>query len=121
MVNLAVQYPGYTVTQLSWILAGGQVDAQGYCQPAAAFAMALEFFNAKRRGCEIARAVDEDTRRPNARLLYGRALNNPYEFGGHGVYPLGGGVAVPVSITAPAPQVEVKRADMPAELMALLD
>ena len=59
----------------------------------------LEFFNAKRRGCEIARNVEEeDGRRPNARLLYGKAVLNPYDFGGAGVYPLGG---APRRIAAP--------------------
>jgi len=89
MVNLSAQYPGYTMTQLSWLAAGGDVDVNGFCQPASAFNLALAFFNAKRRGSEIARdAGDDSGRRPNAKLLYGKALRNPYDFGGGGVYPI---------------------------------
>lgn len=108
LVELSTVNSGYTMTQLAWLAAGGEVDADGFCQPADAFAMTLEFFNAKRRGCEIARnAEEEEGRRPNARLIYGKALRNPYEFGGAGVYPLGTvvkRVAAPV-VAAPVPRV----------------
>ena len=107
MVDMAAQYPGYTMTQLSWIAMGGQVDAEGFCQPAEEFRRALAFFNFKRRGCETARHVEEEEgRRPNARLLYGKALRNPYDFDGAGVYPLG---AVVKRVVAPAVVAPVAR------------
>jgi hypothetical protein len=128
LVELSTVNSGYTMTQLAWLAAGGEVDADGFCQPAAAFAMTLEFFNAKRRGCEIARNVEEEEgRRPNARLVYGKALRNPYDFGGAGVYPLKvpapvpAPVPVPVPVPAPVPAPVVARAAMPAELLAFLD
>lgn len=117
LVNLSGQYPGYTMTQLSWIAAGGQVDAAGFCQPAVAFNMALEFFNAKRRGCEIARyAEEEEGRRPNARLIYGNAVRNPYDFGGAGVYPLGGALK---QVVTPAVVVSPQVCGMPDSLRDL--
>ena len=111
-VDLAGQYAGYTATQLAWIAAGGSVDAQGFCQPASAFNMALAFFNAKRRICEIAKDPDDDSgRRPNAKLLYGKALCNPYEFGGAGVYPIGERVD-------PAPNVRAEPVSAPVATVA---
>lgn len=119
LVNLSGQYPGYTMTQLSWIAAGGQVDDNGFCQPAVAFNMALEFFNAKRRGCEIARNAEEEEegRRPNARLIYGKPLRNPYDFGGAGVYPLGSVQAVK-AVTPPA-VAPARSSGMPDSLRSL--
>ena len=129
LVALAAQYPGYTGTQLSWLAAGGEVDAQGFCVPAAAFRQSLAFFNAKRRVSEIARDPDAaDGRRPNAKLQYGKARLNPYDFGGNGVYPLGWGVnGVPVKQLATTNPAEVRSTPprsstgMPAELQAMVD
>lgn len=123
LVTLAGQYPGYTGTQLSWLAAGGEVDAQGFCVPAAAFRQSLAFFNAKRRVSEIARdPAAQDGRRPNAKLQYGKAARNPYDFGGFGVYPVGwaaDGVPVrQVAISSPSPRLS---AGMPADLQAMVD
>lgn len=125
LVSLSSTHAGMTMTQLAWMAAGGTVDADGYCQPADAFRMTLEFFNAKRRGCEIARnQEEEDGRRPNAKLVYGKALGNPYEFGGAGVYPIGGVRAVVGTVHVVAPvceSVAPLRSGMPDDLRAYFD
>ena len=123
LVSLSSQHEGYTMTQLAWLAVGGTVDASGYCQPADAFAMTLAFFNAKRRGCEIARNQEEPTgRRPNAKLVYGKAVRNPYEFGGAGVYPINP-AKVRVKAAKPVGEAEPKPspASLPKSFSALLD
>lgn len=102
LVSLSRQYPGYTMTQLSWILAGGTIDEKGYCQPAEAFNQMLTFFNAKRRGSEIACNAGQVEDKPRAKLTYGKALRNPYDFGGMGVYPKNM-PQQPVQVSKPVP------------------
>lgn len=90
LIRLSTKHQGYTMTQLAWLAVGGTVDANGFCLPAEAFAQAQQFETVRRRGREAVL----DSRKPanrqgKARLVYGRAVCNPYESGGQGVYPLG--------------------------------
>lgn len=101
LVKLAARLPGYTLDQLSWIAAGFHVDENGICQPSDKYNQIQKYFNCKRRGAEIAFSADELSDHPRARLVYVKAVNNPYtESGGRGVMVIGGAPrvqAVPVS------------------------
>ena len=117
LVSLAVKYPGYTIDQLSWMVAGFEVDANGVCQPSGLYSKAQKYFNGKRRGCEISfnsfeKVKDEagnqhlvnlsdaqiKAKHPHAQLVYGKALNNPYtDKGGRGVRL----ISVSTSINSP--------------------
>ena len=89
LVKLAAANQGYTVNQLAWIAAGFKVDENGYCQPAGLYQQVQDYFNGKRRGCEISFKATELKRHPRARLVYCKAKNNPYtEAGGYGVRPI---------------------------------
>lgn len=90
LVKLAVVNQGFTINQLAWIAAGFEVDENGYCQPAGLYQQVQDYFNGKRRGCEISYKETELSKHPRARLVYCKAKNNPYtEAGGYGVRPIG--------------------------------
>ena len=91
MVRLASKFPGYTINQLAWIAAGFHVDSKGLCQPCDKYLQIQKYFNAKRRGAEIAFHADSLSDHPRARLVYVKAVKNPYtESGGSGVRVIAG-------------------------------
>lgn len=117
------EHPGYTMTQASWVAAGGTVDGNGYCQPAELFNQCLRFFNFKRRGSEAAFMPAVLGDHPKARFKYGKATCNPYDFGGAGVYPLRPvAAAVSRAVERDAPAAEPRRArvvDVGAQVAAI--
>lgn len=131
--QLLASHKGLTATQLSWMAAGGSLDEQGFCQPAALFSQCLDFFNIKRRISERAYEIDKLGDHPRALFRYGRAVKNPYDFGGQGIYPKGdmqslsyerprGGAYVkPVAVEPVAPACKADASAMVADMKALLD
>ena len=109
VVKLAAKYPGYTINQLSWIAAGFHVDAKGICQPSDKYQQIQKYFNAKRRGAEIAFKSDDLTNHPKAQLVYVKAVNNPYtDAGGLGVRVIDGSSPLSFSSSKPAPVAETE-------------
>lgn len=88
-VQVVAGRKGLTATQVAWLQVGGSVDDAGYCQPKGEFNRMLTFFNAKRRISEIAKKPEDKKEGDKCKLVYGKAVGNPYDFGGQGLYLLG--------------------------------
>lgn len=89
VVDLAARFPGYTASQLSWLASGGQVNESGHCVPAAEYDRVVAYHNYKRRISESAFDAEVLSEHPKAKFQYGNAVNNPYQNGGQGIYPVG--------------------------------
>ena len=112
-VGIVQKKPGLTATQVSWLAAGYQLDDKGNCIPADEFKRVNEFFNYKRRICEMSFKSEFVSDHPRARLVYGKALSNPNtESGGHGLYAIKGQVS-PASMVEAKPPTPVQPVSQP--------